>query len=183
MKVLVVISSANHEGYGAKLAKAVVEQANIASADVHFEYIYDLNFKSCGNCQTISTEPYWCSRKDDLVPVLEKLIEADLLIWAAPIYMDYLSGTAKTFLDRFCIFVNQDFTINRIIGKKVILIITSGAPAENYQPVSESIRQELTEFFKMDVLSVITAGGFMKQGMDFAPEVMVAVRETANRLI
>lgn len=182
MKILAVISSANHDGYGAKLTKAVCEEAVARGAEVEYVYLFDLNFKSCGNCQTVSTEPYWCSKQDDLVPVMEKLIAADAMVWSAPIYLDYICGTAKTFFDRFCIFVNSDFTVNRISGKKVVLLINSGAQAENYQSVMDNIKSEFVDFFKMEVVGTILVGGFMKAGQPLSEELLAQAREIATKL-
>jgi multimeric flavodoxin WrbA len=131
----------------------------------------------------VSTEPYWCNKQDDLVPVLEKLIAADALIFSAPIYLDYISGTAKTFFDRFCMFVNEDFTVNRLPGKKVIMIINSGAPGEHYRPVMDALVSEMTEFFKMEVIGTILAGGFMKAGLPLSDELKKQIAEVANKLI
>jgi multimeric flavodoxin WrbA len=183
MKILAVISSANHQGYGARLTQVLCNEAAAQGAQVEYVYLYDLNFKSCGNCETVSTEPYWCNKQDDLVPVLEKLIEADVLIWAAPIYLDYLCGTAKTFFDRFCIFVNPDFTINRITCKKVVLILTSGAKAESYKPVLESLVSELTEFFKMEVVGTLQAGGLMQAGQPLSDDLVSQAKEIATKLV
>jgi multimeric flavodoxin WrbA len=182
MKILAVMGSARKNGNGALLTRAVCEEAIRLGAEVEYVHLYDLNFKSCGNCDTVSADPYWCDKADDLVPVMQKLIEADVLLWTAPIYMGYICGTSKTFFDRFCIFVNPDFSINRIPGKKVALIITSGAPGGAYQKVLDSLSGMFSDFFKMEVAGSILAGGFMKPEPELTPELLAQAKELAAKL-
>ncbi len=182
MKVLALISSANHEGKGAFLTKAVCDEAIRNGSTVEYVYLYDLNFKSCGNCEMSTTEPDFCTKQDDLVPVMKKLIDADAIVFSAPIYMDYISGTAKTFLDRFCIFVNPDFTINRISGKKMVMIITSGAPTQTYSGVMDSVCSGFTEFFKMELIGKLLAGGLMTSDSEISAETMKQAIELGKKL-
>jgi len=183
MKILAVISSARKEGSGTKLVKAVCDEAIKYGSEVEYVYLYDLNFKSCGNCQMSETDPGFCTKKDDLVPVMKKLVEADALVWAAPVYMGNICGTSKTFLDRFCIFVEPDFSINRIPGMKAVVIITSGAPAETYKPVMEDICGTLGGFFKMDIVGKINGGGFMEYGQKIPDELLAQAVEIGRKLV
>ncbi|HQO08513.1 MAG TPA: flavodoxin family protein [Clostridiales bacterium] len=183
MKILAVISSARKEGTGAKIAKAVCDEAVRNGSEVEYVYLYDLDFKSCGNCQMSDSDPGFCTKKDDLVPVMKKLVEADALVWAAPIYMDYICGTSKTFLDRFCIFVEPDFTVNRTPGKKAVVIITSGAPADNYKAVTESVCGTLSGFFKMEIAGKISCGGQMNYGQEIPAEMMAQAKEAGKKLV
>jgi multimeric flavodoxin WrbA len=163
MKVLALISSPNKQGSGAILTKELCCALPEGKFDIDYVYLYDLNFKSCGDCDSPSDIEGFCTRRDDLVPVMQKLVEADLVVWSAPIYLDYISGTAKTFFDRFCIFVNEDFSINRIPGKKFVLIFTCGTTkTESYRFVVDSISEQLTDFFKCEVVGTVLASSQMQ---------------------
>jgi multimeric flavodoxin WrbA len=183
MKILGIISSANHNGKGAELTKTVCETAKGDGAEVEYIYLYDLDFKSCGNCQISEHDPGFCTKQDGLVDVLKKLIECDVFVWSAPIYMDYVCGTAQTFLDRFCIFVNPDFTINRIPGKKVVYIQTSGAPVEAYTDVQEKVCNNLSGFFKLDVVGKLAAGNMMAHDCELPVDLVTAAHEIGHKLM
>jgi len=183
MKVLALISSARKKGIGAAIASAVCNEAVKNGAEVEYVYLYDLNFKSCGNCEMDAADPGFCTIQDDLVPVMKKIVAADAIVWAAPIYMDYICGTAKTLLDRFCIFVEPDFTINRVPGKKIAMIITSGAPAEQYKGVMENVCGMFSDFFKMEVIGQLCAGGTMEYGKEIPAEVLAQAVEIGKSLI
>jgi len=182
MKILAVISSARGNGTGAKLTEAVCKAAEMKGARVEYVNLYDLNFKSCGNCEMPGTEFGFCTKQDDLVPVMKQLIDADAIVWSAPVYLDYISGTAKTFLDRFCIFVEPDFTVNRVPGKKIVIILTSGAPADTYTGIMDSLCETLTGFFKMDVVGRIAAGGFMEAGQEIPVELLNQAGDIGSKL-
>jgi len=56
---------------------------------------------ACGQCQT--AEHYKCVHdgKDDVAAVFRQMAEADIVVYATPVYVFGLSGLLKTFLERF----------------------------------------------------------------------------------
>lgn len=184
MKILAVISSANHEGYGAKLTKTVCSIAESNGNQVEYVYLYDLNYKSCGNCRVVSNEPFWCDKNDDLVPVLTKLIDSDALVWSIPVYMYNINGTAQTFFDRFCIFLgNNHFKADRLPGKKVVLILTSEGQAERNAHLLDKLESILHRIFIMVVIGKIGAGGFKTEDMDISSDLYEQAIEIGKKLI
>ncbi|OGP52976.1 MAG: hypothetical protein A2Y65_05380 [Deltaproteobacteria bacterium RBG_13_52_11] len=56
---------------------------------------------SCGRCQTEETHLRCVyDDKDDVRGVFQKMAEADLIIYATPVYVFTMSGLLKTFIDR-----------------------------------------------------------------------------------
>jgi|GEM_PF-1799037 len=163
MKILVLISSSMKKGAGATLARSFCDAFPTKKTEIEYVYLYDLNFKSCGDCDAHSDIEGFCSKRDDLVPVQQKMLAADLVVWSMPIYMDQICGTAKTFLDRFCIFVNPDMTVNRIPEKKFVLFITCGDPEiRHYRHVLKGLENLLSGFFKCEVMTSMIASIEMK---------------------
>lgn len=52
----------------------------------------------CGVC--FGGKP--CSQKDDMGEVLEKMIDADVIVMATPVYFYTMNGQMKTLIDRTC---------------------------------------------------------------------------------
>ncbi|WP_041960363.1 flavodoxin family protein [Sulfurospirillum arsenophilum] len=52
----------------------------------------------CGVC--FGGKP--CSQKDDMGEVLEKMIDADVIVMATPVYFYAMNGQMKTLIDRTC---------------------------------------------------------------------------------
>lgn len=67
--------------------------------------LYDFPFHgciSCFACKRIGGKHYGkCSQKDDLKPILEKIVEADGIILGSPIYFSDVTGNMRCFLERF----------------------------------------------------------------------------------
>ena len=60
-----------------------------------------------------------CSQKDDMAEILDKMVQADVLVLATPIYFYNMDAQLKTLIDRTC----PQYT--RISNKKAYLIATS----------------------------------------------------------
>ena len=67
--------------------------------------LYDFPFhgcRSCFACKRKNGKHYGrCAQKDDLKPILEKIVEADGIILGSPIYFSDVSGNMRCFLERF----------------------------------------------------------------------------------
>ncbi len=82
------------EGVKAEFPDAEVERINL----------FDLNFTSCKSCFACKRKDEkfkaTCALKDDLTPVLEKLKDADALIFGSPIYYRTITGQMHSFYER-----------------------------------------------------------------------------------
>ncbi|MBU2552746.1 MAG: flavodoxin family protein [Proteobacteria bacterium] len=75
----------------------------LTGAGVESEVVYlnKLNIGHCLGCFHCWTKtPGQCMQKDDMPPLLEKLISADLWVYAVPLYFFSVTGLFKDFLDR-----------------------------------------------------------------------------------
>ena len=74
-------------------------------ADVERVNLYDFPFhgcQSCFACKIINGKHYGkCVQKDDLKPILERIVEADGVILGSPIYFSDVTGNMRCFLERF----------------------------------------------------------------------------------
>ena len=105
MKALFINGSPRKNGNTAKLLNSALEGAQAAGASVELVNLYDrsLNYKgcmSCFACKIKGGKKGVCSFKDDLLPILEKAIEADVLVCGAPNYCSYPSANLRAFMER-----------------------------------------------------------------------------------
>ena len=84
----------------------------------------DIDFcKGCGACECHKG----CIDKDDTNPTIDKIIAADLVVFASPVYWWGLSAQLKLIIDKcYC-------RGAQIKGKKVGVIIVGGSPIEAKQ--------------------------------------------------
>ena len=77
-----------------------------AGADTELILLREKNIKGCDGCLTCEVEDKArkgiCRIQDDMQQIYSKLIEADALAIATPVYFEMLSGLLKNFMDRTC---------------------------------------------------------------------------------
>ncbi len=78
--------------------------------------------KACDACRKKSTKG--CSIKDDMQGLYPKVIEADALVIASPVYWFTMSAQIKIFLDR--LHALPGYKEDSLIGKRVAITMTYG---------------------------------------------------------
>jgi multimeric flavodoxin WrbA len=72
-------------------------------------HLYDLNFKGCVSCFSCKRKESYrnglCAQRDDLSPVLEKVMNSRAAILGSPIYLSDVTGALRSFLERL-VFMN-----------------------------------------------------------------------------
>jgi multimeric flavodoxin WrbA len=102
MKVLAINGSPKGEnGNTEVLLKPFLKSCEEEGAEIETIYLKDKNIKHCSGCFTCWTKtPGKCIHKDDMEELLEKLIEADIVVYATPLYVYTVTGLMKDFMDR-----------------------------------------------------------------------------------
>jgi multimeric flavodoxin WrbA len=67
---------------------------------------------------------------DDFIPIAEKMVEADVVIFATPVYWYAMSGILKTFFDRFTDLITVRKDLGRALKHKKCYLICAGAAEE-----------------------------------------------------
>ena len=60
--------------------------------------------RHCNWCLTKQVEGKFCSQNDDMVAIYPKVLEADAILLASPVYIGRLSGYLACFIDRLRVF-------------------------------------------------------------------------------
>ena len=108
MKIYAINGGPRKKHNTVKLLQAALDGAAAApcgeAVETEMIHLYDLAYKgcvSCFACKKIGGKSYGhCAVKDDLTPVLEKLSQADGLIFGSPIYFGNVTGMLRSFLER-----------------------------------------------------------------------------------
>jgi multimeric flavodoxin WrbA len=123
MKVL-VISGSQRNGQTDRLLRRFEDELK-AHGEVEFEYLYLRNLKlqtciGCAACLELGEEK--CPLKDDRDMVLQKLNEAEGIIFASPNYSMQVTGCMKVFYDRFAYIFHRPC----LFGKTSMAFVTQG---------------------------------------------------------
>ncbi len=88
-------------GNTAKILNPFLEGIKEAGASVELFYTAKLNIGPCnGDLSCWFVNPGICGQNDDMKMLLPKIKEADILIWASPVYYSAITGPLKTLMDR-----------------------------------------------------------------------------------
>ena len=105
MRILAVLGSRNPEGQTARACGALLEGATGGGAQVDQVFLPDIKIERCRQCDEegwgICRREGHCVIEDDFSLVVDKIKDADAVVFATPVYFSDLSESLKTFLDRF----------------------------------------------------------------------------------
>jgi len=109
MKKVIVISTSLRRGSNSDmLADKFVEGAKAAGNEVEKISLSGKNIqfcKGCLGCHKLGR----CVIKDDVNDMMAKVMEADVVAWATPIYYYEMSGQMKTLIDRMNAMYGRDY--------------------------------------------------------------------------
>ena len=104
MNVIAINGSPRKDCNTAKLLKKALEGAAAKGAETEIINLYDLDFKGCHSCFACKRKggkSYGkCAVKDGITPVLEKIAQADAVIFGSPIYFGNVTGELRSFMER-----------------------------------------------------------------------------------
>ena len=127
-KVLAILTSPHADSTTAKLLNAVLEGCKEKGADV--ELVHLKNVKPCNDCRACTkTKNGTCVIRDDMTALYPKLIAADVLVLACPVYFFGVNGVMQCYLERLMPILRLSSSSRhavRLSDKKYITVITSG---------------------------------------------------------
>ncbi len=107
-----------------KLVQHVLEGAARAGAETEIIDLCDLHVTPCTACEACSLNGI-CVNDDDIPPLLDRMREADGIIFASPVYIDNVSGQMKVFFDRLADAIHYQILAGKF-GCSVATTHTSG---------------------------------------------------------
>ena len=101
-KVLILSSSPRRNGNSDLLCNEFMRSAAEAGHQVEKIFLKDKHINYCTGCSVCSMYGKPCPQKDDAAEVVEKMIAADVIVMATPVYFYTMSAQMKTLIDRCC---------------------------------------------------------------------------------
>ena len=101
-KILVFSSSPRKGGNSDLLCDQFIKGSQDAGHIAEKIFLKDKKINYCTGCSTCLNEGKRCPQKDDMAEVLEKMIVADVIVMATPVYFYTMCAQMKTLIDRTC---------------------------------------------------------------------------------
>ena len=140
MKKVIILNGSPRKNFNtAQVLKEAQKGAESVGAEAEYINLVDLNFKGCMSCfackRTGMDLGGLCAWKDDLRPVLEKIVQTDAVIIGSPIYYSYPTGMFRNLTERmlfaggkYMVDENGNFMRNLKRNIPVGLIFTMNVP-------------------------------------------------------
>jgi len=124
VKVLAINGSPRKKWNTATLLEKALEGAATQGAETELVHLYDLDFKgctSCFGCKLKGGKSYGkCAIQDGLTPVLEKLVDVNVLLLGSPIYFGTVTGEMRSFMERlFFPYLTYTQPPESLFGRKI----------------------------------------------------------------
>jgi multimeric flavodoxin WrbA len=135
MKVVTVFGSPRKKGNTATVLNWVEEELRAQGHEVDRVNISEYKVNGCVECYTCQTKPDepGCQQKDDTLGLFQRVVDADALIYASPMFCWSWTAQLKPFIDRhFCLVTNAGSPKWKSVieDKKVALVMTAAGPME-----------------------------------------------------
>ncbi|HEX3016195.1 MAG TPA: flavodoxin family protein, partial [Desulfobacteria bacterium] len=144
MRFIAFIGSPRADGTTRFIVDKLLAGAQAAGAETKSYLLTELEFRGCQGCRKCKQEGV-CDQKDDLSPLYAEIMASDVLVVSSPVYMAYLTGQTKLFLDRLYAFTGPDQVSRVPHGKKCVLVLTQGYhDTTAYQALIKNVSSLLT---------------------------------------
>ena len=100
MKNVLIISSSPRKGGNSDiLCERFAQGAEESGNKVEKIFLAEKNIGYCRGCG-VCGDAHKCVQKDDMAEILGKMVSADVIVLATPVYFYSMDGQMKTFIDR-----------------------------------------------------------------------------------
>ena len=152
MKIVTILGSPKKKGNTATVLSLFEDKVK---KEHEVERIHITQYKvggclGCYKCREKKDEP-GCVQKDDALTIFEKMIQADAIVYASPLYCWSFTAQMKPLIDRHVCLVSDYGTPDHgslISGKPTALLVTCAGPIEGNCDAIQSIFTGLSAYTK-----------------------------------
>ena len=154
MKVLIVSTSLRTNSNSDILARECERGAIEAGHDVEYVSLKGKSIQYCIGCLSC-IKSGCCVLKDNVADIMEKVKEAEIIVYATPIYYYEMCGQMKTLLDRLNPLYNSDYSF-----RDIYMIATAAEDEESaFEKAYNGLQGWVDCFEKASLKGMVGGGG------------------------
>ena len=159
-KILVINASPRHHGNSESLADAFIKGAKENSNTVYKFNLAQMNIRPCLGCNGYKRgRGTPCVLKDDMQQIYDLWSEADVVVFASPVYWMQFTSYFFIFRDRLYATVGE-----KIKEKETVLLLAATSPAKNIYHMPEEYYEYMVNTLGWKDRGRIVAGGVKDPG-------------------
>lgn len=124
-KLAVILGSPRKGGNSEKLAEALIKGASEAGYTAQTVRMHGLKVGGCIDCRRCWSNGSHCFLNDDMKQVYAVLDDADVVVFATPLYFYSWAAQIKVVWDRLLPYFHENSKVN-VKGRKAVLLATAG---------------------------------------------------------
>lgn len=160
MKILVLNGSPHPNGNTKKLVNAFSNGVKSNNHEITVVDVCRKNIHGCLGCEYCHTiEKEVCFQKDDMREIYELLKEANMVVFASPVFYHDLTAQLRCVIDRFYA-IGYPGELDQL--KKVAMILSSG-DANVYDGILYAYNQNFVEYMGLENVGVLTVPGYANE--------------------
>ncbi|MCL2556280.1 MAG: flavodoxin family protein [Firmicutes bacterium] len=158
-KILVISSSPRRGGNSETLCEQFIKGAKSVGHKCEKIALAQLHMEFCTGCGLCTDPRKKCHIKDDIALIYRKLLNADVIVLATPVYLGSMCGQMKTFIDRLCA------VYQHINYRQFYFIVSMGADSKKSADlVLKEFRAAMACFEGSEEVGVIVGKGVEEVG-------------------
>lgn len=158
-KILVLTSSARVKGNSDLLADEFIRGTQESGHKVEKIGLSRKNIKGCLGCNACQRNTGVCVQKDDAIEIIQKMLDADIIVFATPVYFYHVNAQMKLLWDR---------TYAQITTwkDKTVYFITAGAAGEAsyFEHIIDGVKHYIDCFENIRLGGYVLGMGTMEKG-------------------
>jgi len=182
-KLLILKGSPREKGNSAMLANEAAAGAMQAGAKVESIYLHGMDIRACDGCDLCKEEGVNCVIEDDMQTLYAKLLEADALLLASPIYWFTYSAQLKLCIDRW--YGLWNLHTDAFKGKPVGIILTYGDTDLYTSGGINAIHsfESMFRYLEAPIVGMVYGSVSDPGDAEKQPELMQAAHQLGSRLV
>jgi len=180
-RILILKGSPRKEGNSSILADQVAAGASAAGAAVESFDLHGMDLRPCDNCDFCPGSGE-CVINDDMQLLYPKLLEADGIVIASPIYWFTVSAQMKLCIDRW--YALEGAKSSALAGKEVGIVL-SYADSDPFTSGAVNAMRTLQDIFryeKAEIAGMVYGSATQPGEIAAQPELMERARALGERL-
>jgi len=180
--IVILKGSPRENGNSAILADQAAAGARQAGASVETYSLHNMDIRPCDNCDVCRETDGVCIIKDDMQILYPRLLAADGILIATPIYWFSVSAQTKLFIDRWYALGTSGG--NQLAGKRFGILLTY----EDHDPLASgamnavNMFKEIFSYIKAELVGVVHGSAWKAGEIRNLPQVLEQAYELGKRM-